>query len=202
MTSSKNDAADISSAPSREIHVEKEGTVVLRIESPHQSRRGNRVVMLLLLLSILLNVWYIGIYPSLYQPPRIPEVHLLGTKGAADRIAVINFTGTISPPFTERWLRQIEKAAEDSSVKGVILAIDSPGGFVADSHQIYRQLQTLAEKKPVYAAMKRIAASGGYYIAMVSGQKAGSSLNRRPGQVRSGSLCRDTMQRNWHPESG
>ena len=53
----------------------------------------------------------------------------------------------------------------------MVLVIDSPGGFVADSHQLYREIQKLAKAKPVYAAMKRIAASGGYYIAMGIGEQ-------------------------------
>ncbi|MCA9062613.1 MAG: signal peptide peptidase SppA [Planctomycetaceae bacterium] len=98
--------------------------------------------------------------------PAIPESFHSGTPGAADRIAIINVTGTISPPFTERWIRQIDQAARDESVRGVLLAVDSPGGLVADSHQIYRRIQKLAEVKPVHVAMKRLAASGGYYISM------------------------------------
>ena len=143
--------------------------IVVRVESVASSKSWKgfgRIVQIALFGSVCLNLWYILIQPTLYQPPLIPEVHLYGTDGAADRIAVINFAGTISPPFTERWIRQIQRAAEDETVRGVILAIDSPGGFVADSHEIYRELQKLAEKKPVYAAMKRIAASGGLYIAM------------------------------------
>jgi len=57
-------------------------------------------------------------------------------------------------------------------VKGVLLAVDSPGGFVADSHQIYHALQKLTKKKPVYVQMKRMAASGGYYISMGAGPQA------------------------------
>lgn len=126
--------------------------------------------MLLLLSSLLLNVWFIW-EPFLYRRPGIPEQHLQGTSGASDRIAVINFEGTISPPFTGRWLRELKQAQEDTSIRGVLLVIDSPGGFVADSHQLYREIQKLAKEKPVNVAMKRIAASGGYYIAMGIGEK-------------------------------
>lgn len=76
------------------------------------------------------------------------------------------------PPFTGRWLKQIEAAKEDPQVKGVLLAIDSPGGLVADSHQLYHELQKLKELKPIYVAMKRMAASGGYYIAMSGGTES------------------------------
>ncbi len=124
----------------------------------------------LLAVSLLLNVWYVW-QPFAYRQSGIREQHLHGTAGARDRIAVINFEGTISPPFTGRWLRELKQAQDDSSVLGVLLVIDSPGGFVADSHQLYREIQKLAKAKPVNVAMKRIAASGGYYIAMGIGER-------------------------------
>ena len=147
-------------------------TVVVRVESPGSTSAARwlrRLLLSLLLVSIVLNLWFI-LDPLSYSPQRIAEQHLTGDKGAGDRIAVINFTGTISPPFTERWLKQLKQAAKDDTVKGVVMAIDSPGGFVADSHQLLREIQKLAAAKPVYVAMKRIAASGGYYIAMGIGE--------------------------------
>ena len=74
------------------------------------------------------------------------------------------------PPFTKRVLKAIEQVEKDDAVKGVVLVIDSPGGLVADSHQIYHRLQQLT--KPIFVAMKRMAASGGYYIAMGAGEEA------------------------------
>lgn len=149
------------------------GSVVIHCERAtifgRQSKVLRRIGICLLLASLLLNVWFIW-QPFGYRRPGIAEQHLLGTAGAADRIAVINFEGTISPPFTSRWLRQLQQAQEDKSIHGVLLVIDSPGGFVADSHQLYREIQKLAKVKPVHVAMKRIAASGGYYIAMGVGK--------------------------------
>ncbi len=136
----------------------------------HPSPWSRRFVTGLLAGSLLLNVWYIW-QPFAYRRPRIPEQHLLGTAGDNQRIAIINFEGTISPPFTSRWIKELKQAEDDDSVRGVVLVIDSPGGFVADSHQLYRGIQKLAKAKPVYAAMKRIAASGGYYIAMGIGKQ-------------------------------
>jgi len=99
----------------------------------------------------------------------ISQSHHSGNASAPSKLAVINFSGTIMPPYTERWLKQIKHATSDDNVKGVLLAIDSPGGLVADSHQLYHELKKLSDRKPVYVAMKRLAASGGYYIAMASG---------------------------------
>lgn len=140
--------------------------VVIRVEPPRPPRR--RIAWLpwsLLVASVALNYWLLTDSDE-YSPPRIPTQHVSGTPDAADRIAIISVAGTISPPFTERWIRELKAATDDETVKGVVIEIDSPGGFVADSHQIYREIQKLVEKKPVSVSMKRLAASGGYYIAM------------------------------------
>jgi len=131
-------------------------------------RRIQRLVATILIGSLLLNAWFLA-DPLAYSRPAIPEQFVDGEQGASDRIAIVHVEGMISPPFTERWIRQIRQAAKDDSVKGVLLSIDSPGGFVADSHQLHREIRKLSAKKPVYVSMKRLAASGGYYIAVAPG---------------------------------
>lgn len=63
-------------------------------------------------------------------------------------------------------LDAIERLAKDSSVKAVIVSIDSPGGTVVGGEAIYRSLRAVAEKKPVVAVMDDTAASGGYMVAL------------------------------------
>jgi len=92
-----------------------------------------------------------------------------GEEMAADKIAILEVNGTIMPPFTERLIEQIDRVGKDDTVKGALLVIDSPGGLVADSHEIYHRLKKL--NKPIFVQMKRLAASGGYYIAMGAGPK-------------------------------
>jgi protease-4 len=72
-------------------------------------------------------------------------------------------SGTIGGESTSALLR---RARLDSSIKAVVLRIDSPGGSVLAAEQIYREVQLLrAAGKPVIASMGDLAASGGYYIA-------------------------------------
>lgn len=59
----------------------------------------------------------------------------------------------------------IKALAERDGVRGVILHIDSPGGSASVSDLIHREVELLAQKKPVVAWMGNVAASGGYYIA-------------------------------------
>ena len=55
--------------------------------------------------------------------------------------------------------------SDNDSVKGVLLRIDSPGGGVAASQEIYSEVKKLSKRKLVYVSMGSVAASGGYYIA-------------------------------------
>lgn len=55
---------------------------------------------------------------------------------------------------------------EDSAVKGVILAINSPGGTTTGAEALYESVRHLAEKKPVVAVLGTVAASGGYIAAL------------------------------------
>ncbi len=60
-------------------------------------------------------------------------------------------------------LRRVEN---DSQVKGVVVRIDSPGGEVTASDEIWRQMNLLSKKKPMVISMSDAAASGGYFMAM------------------------------------
>jgi protease IV len=71
--------------------------------------------------------------------------------------------GTVGGESTTALLR---RARDDQDIKAVVLRIDSPGGSVLASEQIYREVRLLHEAgKPVVASMGDVAASGGYYIA-------------------------------------
>jgi protease-4 len=63
-------------------------------------------------------------------------------------------------------IRRIREVANDSSIKGVILRIDSPGGDGIASDDILHEAKALSKKKPVVISMSDTAASGGYFIAM------------------------------------
>jgi len=63
----------------------------------------------------------------------------------------------------DKLLRQV---ANDSTIKGVIVRIDSPGGDAMASDEIWREMNLLSKKKPMVISMADVAASGGYYMAM------------------------------------
>lgn len=130
-----------------------------------------RLILLLLGLSVMFNMGLYSAYREYFantEPP-LERFHS-GDETATDKIAILKVDGTIMPPFTERLLDQIKRVDEDDDVKGMLLVVDSPGGLVADSHEIYHRLKKL--KKPMFVQMKRMAASGGYYISMGAGPQA------------------------------
>jgi len=79
------------------------------------------------------------------------------------KVAVIPIAGMISD--SEPVIEQLKKFGSDNAVKAVVLRINSPGGGVAPSQEIYEEVRKLNARKPVLASMGSIAASGGYYIA-------------------------------------
>ena len=80
------------------------------------------------------------------------------------RVAIIDVKGIIE--YSDDVVRQLNKYEDDSSVKAVIMRIDTPGGGVAASQEIYDQVLEFRDSgKPVIVSMGAVAASGGYYIA-------------------------------------
>ncbi len=131
-----------------------------------------RLLMIALIFSLVYSARLNSEYRAYFQQDDGPsERYRSGDKLAADKIAVLDVSGTIMPPFTEHFLKAIKHVKEDEHVKGVLLVVDSPGGLVADSDQIYRKLADLQKTKPIYVSMKRMAASGGVYIAMGCGKE-------------------------------
>ncbi len=64
------------------------------------------------------------------------------------------------------FIRLLRRVAEDDDIRGVVVRIDSPGGEVGASDEIWREMNLLSRKKPLVISMSDSAASGGYYIAM------------------------------------
>jgi protease-4 len=83
-----------------------------------------------------------------------------------DHIAKIRIEGTITED--EDLLERLAKVRESDAVKGVILAIDSPGGTTAGGEAIFDEVRKLAAEKPVVAQVGTLAASAGYMIASAS----------------------------------
>ena len=82
---------------------------------------------------------------------------------AKERIGVVTLKGVITD--SRPVLDVLEKFGKDDSIKAIVLRIDTPGGGVGPSQEIYEKVRTLRKKKTVVASMGSMAASGGYYVA-------------------------------------
>lgn len=94
----------------------------------------------------------------------------------SNKIGVIPIEGAIrdSGPIID----QLVAFRKDRGIKGIIIRIDSPGGGVGASQEIYREVLKTREEKKVVVSMGGVAASGGYYIAA-----AGDKIMANPGTV-------------------
>ena len=94
-----------------------------------------------------------------------------------DKIAVVYAEGTLldgdkgdaGDIYDEKYVKILRKIRQDDNVKAIVLRINSPGGSVLASENIYREIQLCKEAgKPVVVSMGDLAASGGYYIACLA----------------------------------
>lgn len=81
------------------------------------------------------------------------------------KVGVIELEGVIYS--SRKVVKQLKQFEKDDKIKGVIIHVNSPGGAVAPSQEIYQQLLDFRDRtsKPIYISMGTVAASGGYYIA-------------------------------------
>ncbi len=82
----------------------------------------------------------------------------------SDQVALVKIEGVLLS--SDRLVEELRDYAEDSSVKAIVLRIDSPGGGVVPSQEIYNAVKyARKEGKKVVVSMGSVAASGGYYVA-------------------------------------
>ncbi|HKF24801.1 MAG TPA: signal peptide peptidase SppA [Candidatus Acidoferrum sp.] len=88
----------------------------------------------------------------------------LGAFGG-DRIGVVDLEGVILSP--QPVVGQLKKFADDSSIRAIILHVNSPGGGVAASEEIYREVKRVRaeKKKKIFVSIESVGASGAFYVA-------------------------------------
>ena len=125
-------------------------------------------------------------------------------KGAfkGEKISVIKLDGVINDSAGSSFLRDltssssvldlIVKATKDQNVKAIVIRINSPGGTVAASQELYKAVINARKKKPIVITMGDIAASGGYYIS-----SAADAIFANPGTL-TGSIGVITSYLNFY----
>jgi len=92
------------------------------------------------------------------------------------KIGIVPIEGIIAD--SREIVEQLNEFAEDSGILAVVLRIDSPGGGVAPSQEIYQAVRQLRNRKKVVVSMGAVAASGGYLIAT-----AADKIMANPGTI-------------------
>ncbi|MFQ5694061.1 MAG: S49 family peptidase, partial [Nitrospinota bacterium] len=95
--------------------------------------------------------------------------YLLWTVGrrSSGRIALLRIEGPILS--SQEVVRRVERYGRDSTIRGLVIVLNSPGGGVAASQEIYHALRRFRRGgKVVVSSMQNVAASGAYYVALTS----------------------------------
>jgi protease-4 len=134
-------------------------------------RFGSKLAWILVVVLIVVIVTMFSKYRSYLQTnPPLNEKYFSHNPTGSDKVAIITVEGTIM--HTDGFAKwQIDRVRDDSSVKAVVLRVDSPGGTITGSHYLYHHLQKLRTEKgvPLVVSMGGLAASGGYYVSMAAG---------------------------------
>jgi protease-4 len=101
---------------------------------------------------------FFGIISTIFSANKFESISFKGEK-----VGIIKIEGVIFD--SDQILRQLEEFENSNSVKAIVLRINSPGGAVAPSQEIYKEIKRIKEKKKIVTSMGSVAASGGYYIA-------------------------------------
>lgn len=99
-----------------------------------------------------------------------------GSLSGGEKVGIITIEGIIGD--ANDVIEQINEFADNGSVRAVVVRIDTPGGGVVPSQEIYQAVRELRKKKKVVASMGSVAASGGYMIAV-----AADTIVANPGTI-------------------
>lgn len=85
-------------------------------------------------------------------------------EGSGKKVGIVKINGPILT--SDAVVSQLEKLKNRKDISAIVVRIDSPGGLVAPTQEIYEKVKSLRGVKPIISSMGSVAASGGYYIAL------------------------------------
>ncbi len=133
------------------------------------SEKKHPILSFFLKLSFLIFIFFLGFSLAHY----VFEEGIIIT---GEKVGVIEIKGLIKS--SNPTLNNLIKLGENEHIKAIVLRIDSPGGTVGPSQEIYLEIMRLRRKKPIVASLGSVAASGGYYIA-----SAANKIVASPGTI-------------------
>lgn len=125
--------------------------------------RSKGIVGIFILVTVL---FFIFIIFAFFTVSKLKDTDSMGSdllnSGKNSPIAVITIENEIRE--SKKIVELLLAAEEEKEIKAIILRIDSPGGAVAPTQEIYEEIRRIDKKKPIYSSFGSVAASGGYYI--------------------------------------
>ena len=124
--------------------------------------KRNPVLIILLTAAVLGGIFFVVLFltSSFSGRKNADGLSVIGT----DRVAMVKIEGILLS--SEHVVEELNDYADDSSVKAIVIRIDSPGGGVVASQEIYNAVKNAKkEGKKIIVSMGSVAASGGYYVA-------------------------------------
>jgi len=108
-------------------------------------------------------LFFVAIFALVYFSVRSQQKTTFS--GFGDKIAIVDLEGVILSP--KDTVEQLKKFNDDTSVKAIIIHVNSPGGGAAASEEIYREVLRIRDekKKPIVASIETVGASGAYYVS-------------------------------------
>lgn len=140
------------------------------------------VIILICIISVIIGIFlpkkennFDSIKPNIHKEFNFKRKNIGFTPFKHEKISVIKLEGIISDSgnnsifkditSSNQVLDLIKKATYDPTTKGIVIRVNSPGGTVAASQELFQAILKAKKKKPVVITMGDVAASGGYYIA-------------------------------------
>jgi len=124
--------------------------------------RSTRWFLLFLAILAILAVGFSLLFYSMIRPGS--EDLETTSNGSGGEIAVVELKGVITE--SETIVRQLKRYREDDGIRAILLRVDSPGGGVVASQEIYEEVRKTRDGgMPVVVSMGSLAASGGYYVS-------------------------------------
>lgn len=132
------------------------------------SERRSRTLLWVLIGGGAFFLFVLAVFSLVYLTLHAGGGESAGFGGFGDRIGVVDLTGVILSP--QPVVSQLKKFGDDSSIKAIILHVNSPGGGVAASEEIYREVKRIRKEKnkKIVVSIETVGASGAYYVAAAS----------------------------------
>jgi len=126
--------------------------------------KGSRTLLWVLIGGGAFFLFVLAVFALVYITLRSGEQTSFASS-FGDKIAVVDLEGVILNPKTV--VDQLKKYGDDDSIKAIILHVNSPGGGVAASEEIYREVKRVRDekKKRIVASIETVGASGAYYVS-------------------------------------